>query len=361
MSSVDVVVPCYNYAHYLKFCVDSVLSQRDVSVRVLIIDDKSTDGTPDVCRELADKDSRVTFRRHEVNQGLIGTANEGLIGWAAADYTVLLSADDALTPGSLARAVAVMNAHPEVGMTYGMSLIINEGDVHMEVVDAAKPTYQILSGPQFIRRSCEAGNPVPSPAAVVRTSVQHELGGYSPKMRHTSDMEMWMRIATRYSIGAIRETQALYRVHSSNMHLTYQQPVLGDRNERMETCLHVFENWRGAEVPGFVTWMSQMRRSFGLEAYYLAGRAFERGDEEGYRACLAFAEKYDPALTYSAVWWKLRARRLLGPGLSFQLRKAVSRLRGGPEVQSGPDWTEANLAWGQSGQEFGWWPGYGQN
>ena len=46
MSSVDVVVPCYNYANYLPHCIDSILSQRDTNVRVLILDDASPDNTP---------------------------------------------------------------------------------------------------------------------------------------------------------------------------------------------------------------------------------------------------------------------------------------------------------------------------
>ena len=47
MSRVDVIVPCYNYGRFLRECVESVLSQP-VDVRVLIIDDASTDDTPQV-------------------------------------------------------------------------------------------------------------------------------------------------------------------------------------------------------------------------------------------------------------------------------------------------------------------------
>ncbi|WDR02949.1 glycosyltransferase family A protein [Devosia algicola] len=48
MTTVDIVVPCYNYARYLGQCVESVLSQQKVSVRVLIIDDCSTDNSAEV-------------------------------------------------------------------------------------------------------------------------------------------------------------------------------------------------------------------------------------------------------------------------------------------------------------------------
>ena len=98
MASVDVVIPCYNYAKYLPRCVASVLSQEGVDVRALIIDDCSTDETPAVGAALAQQDARVLYRRHAKNMRHIATYNEGLIDWASADYCLLLSADDLLAP-----------------------------------------------------------------------------------------------------------------------------------------------------------------------------------------------------------------------------------------------------------------------
>ncbi len=62
--SVSVVVPSYNYAHYLEGCVHSIVSQPGVEVEVLIIDDCSQDDTPAVATRLAENDTRITFRRH---------------------------------------------------------------------------------------------------------------------------------------------------------------------------------------------------------------------------------------------------------------------------------------------------------
>ncbi|MGY4472207.1 glycosyltransferase involved in cell wall biosynthesis [Bradyrhizobium sp. LB9.1b] len=98
MSSVDIVVPCFRYGHFLRECVESVLAQSGPELRVLIIDDASPDNTAEVAEELARSDPRVDYRRHTSNQGLIATANEG-IAWARADYMLLLSADDYLLPG----------------------------------------------------------------------------------------------------------------------------------------------------------------------------------------------------------------------------------------------------------------------
>src|SRR5436190_991816 len=103
MASVDVFVPCYNYARFLRECVGSVLAQEGVDVRVLILDDSSTDDSEQVGRALAAEDPRIEYRRHEKNRGHIATYNEG-VEWIAGDYAMLLSADDMLAPGALARA-----------------------------------------------------------------------------------------------------------------------------------------------------------------------------------------------------------------------------------------------------------------
>ena len=84
MSSIDVIVPCYNYAHYLRECVESVLGQSHSDVRVLIIDDASPDDTANVAAALSAADARVAVITHERNKGHIATYNEG-IEWAAAD------------------------------------------------------------------------------------------------------------------------------------------------------------------------------------------------------------------------------------------------------------------------------------
>ena len=105
MGSVSVVVPCYNYGLFLEDAITSVLDdQEGVDVRVLIIDDASSDDSAEAARKIAARDPRVEVTVHATNKGHIATYNEGLLEWADGDYCVLLSADDRLTPGALRRA-----------------------------------------------------------------------------------------------------------------------------------------------------------------------------------------------------------------------------------------------------------------
>src|SRR5689334_17262922 len=82
LPTVDVVIPCYNYGHFLPGCVNSVLSQLGVDVRILIIDDSSPDDSAAVGQHLATQHEAVTFRRHDTNKGHIATYNEGILDWS---------------------------------------------------------------------------------------------------------------------------------------------------------------------------------------------------------------------------------------------------------------------------------------
>jgi glycosyltransferase involved in cell wall biosynthesis len=76
--TVTVVIPCFNYGHYLPLALASALDQPGVDVDVIVIDDASTDGSSTVVRELGTADERVRAVVHEHNRGHIATYNEGL-------------------------------------------------------------------------------------------------------------------------------------------------------------------------------------------------------------------------------------------------------------------------------------------
>jgi glycosyltransferase involved in cell wall biosynthesis len=116
--TVTVVIPCYNYARYLRESVSSALGQSEVDVDVVIVDDASTDDSQAVAQELAQRDPRVTVLAHHRNLGPVQTFNAGLAR-ASGEFVARLDADDLLTNGSLGRAAAVMTRHPEVGLVYG--------------------------------------------------------------------------------------------------------------------------------------------------------------------------------------------------------------------------------------------------
>jgi glycosyltransferase involved in cell wall biosynthesis len=216
MHSFDLVIPCYNYGNYLSECIASILNQQDCSVRILIIDDASHDGSAEAASRLAARDSRIDLIIHPKNVGHISTFNEGIV-WAQQEYFLLLSADDVLAPGALKRAGEVLAANPNVAFVYGRAIRFR-GQTPAIVESSLRLPPRIIPGWQFIAEICaNPRNPVDTLSAVVRTSVQKKVGPYKLDLPHAGDLEMWLRCATAGDVGKIDWVQGLRRLHDRNM------------------------------------------------------------------------------------------------------------------------------------------------
>jgi glycosyltransferase involved in cell wall biosynthesis len=318
--SVSVVVPCYNYGHYLPSCVESVLSQEGVDVRVLIIDDASPDGSGEVALRLAAEDPRVETRIHEHNKGHIATYNEGLLEWADGDYCVLLSADDELTPGSLARSVKVLEEHPEVGFVYSHSPEWVEGTPR-PAVRTRSAGVAIWKGLDWFRIVSKLGYCVTSPpTVVVRTKVHQQVGGYFPELPHTGDFELWLRLAAVADVAYLKGVdQALYRVHSTQM--TTTRPPLVDLQHRKAAFDTVWE-LHGDVVPGAARLRRIAERKMAKEALWRACRAYERRrmDTVPHEGLAEFAREVYPDYKRLPEYWGLRWRQQVGPKLTPYLQ-----------------------------------------
>lgn len=278
LPTVDVVIPCYNYGHFLTLCVESVLAQQGVSVRALVIDDASPDDTTVVGQQLAARHNAVEFRRHDVNKGHIATYNEGLLGWSTADYVVLLSADDMLAPGALQRAIRIMEADKSVGMVYGRTLHFeHQNELPQTAEDDAG--FDRFLGTDWIEKRVHAGNNViTSPEVVVRGSIQKRVGGYRPELPHSGDLEMWMRIAAVSNIAYVRNVQAYYRVHSSSMQRTKYRSSFVDLVHRKAAFDRFFEYHPSFGTP--TNWHRTVNRTLAREALWDACRAYDHNQVE---------------------------------------------------------------------------------
>jgi glycosyltransferase involved in cell wall biosynthesis len=300
--TVSVVIPCYNYGRYLAECVQSVLNQSDVCVDILIIDDASPDGSAAIVRRLAEQDDRVRAICHEKNVGHIGTYNEGLAE-ATGDYSVLLSADDLLTPGCLARATSLMETYPSVGLTYGFS--IKCSDSELPPARSTAKSWIIWSGHSWIADRCRSGhNVLRSPEAVMRTSVLREVGVYyRSDLPHTGDFEMWMRAATVSDVAYIGGAdQAYYRIHQHNMHhSTYD--LLADMAGRLSAFDTVLDE-RADLLADSDSLRDTAHRTLAVEALRHGISAYARGvaDRRMVAKFLEFALVTYPAIKQLSEW-----------------------------------------------------------
>lgn len=245
---VTVVVPCYNYARFLPDAVASALAQEGVDIEVIIVDDASKDESLRVAEALAAAEPRITVVAHERNQGHIATYNDGL-SRATGRYVTLLSADDLIAPGALARAAALMESNQRVGMVYGLPRDFTDlpgftdpspGTAHHE-----HTSWTIWKGQNWISLACARGrNFILSPEVVMRTATVLGIGGYNPSLPHSGDLEYWLRAAASWDIGRINgPVQAYYRVHGANMHETRFAGAAVDLQHRLD-AFRVLEDTR---------------------------------------------------------------------------------------------------------------------
>jgi hypothetical protein len=335
--SVGVIVPCYRYASVLEGCVDSVLAQEGVDVRVLIADDCSPDEAPLVGRRLAQRDRRVTYRRSPENRGLIATANAGLEWAVEHDYVVLLSADDLLVPGALQRAVQVMEERPGVGMVYGHAVYAHAGRPLPEPSGRWRAT-DVWSGADWIRLRCRsAQNCISSPEVVVRASIARAVGGYDPSCFHTSDLNMWLRIAAVSDIAYVRGTpQAIYRIHADSMLRSDAGPLVDLRERR--AAFDSFFAKCGEQLEGADELRAMAGRALARQALWRASRAIDRGLVDGpdgvpVDELVAFARDVHPDAERLREWRGFQLRRRIGAGRSawfppFVATGAAHRVRG---------------------------------
>ena len=305
MSRIDVVVPCYNYGAFLRECVDSVTRQSHRDLRVLIIDDASTDETPSVAAAIAAEDDRVEVQRHATNHGHIDTYNEG-ITWAEGHYWLLLSADDFLLPGAIERAVGALDAYRDLGLIYGAFAQFSSreslpyqiwrpsGSLDPVATLPAEPVASRevhLWGAAALIDRLIVGNHIAVATAVARVDVQRKIGPYRNDLKHAGDLEMWLRFALQSKVGYIDSLQAVYRQHDQNMSTGY----LGYRDFRQRVRafdLHMDEI-RGL-APNGGELVRQINRRHAIKATKWAARSLLGGRFKQLKELCGYAMRTKP-------------------------------------------------------------------
>lgn len=315
LPTVSVVIPCYNYGRYLEGCVRSVVTQTGVRVRILIIDDASTDGSADVARALEGELDEVETRVHAPNKGHIATYNEGLLEWADGEFVTLLSADDELTPGSLERSVSLMRSNPAVGMVYGgIEEFRSSGTVSTTAGRPGPPI--VYDGKRWLARRCrEAVNTVPTPGTVLRTTVQKKVGGYDATLPHAADLHMWLRVAVVADVGYVRGVpQGRYRLHDTSMSGEVYSQSLGDIAQRKLVFDDLFAK-HGPEMSAAGIDREHTYRRLASQPLWWACRAYEKGRPKAAEvaAWSEFAARTYPSYRELPAHRALRRRQALGP------------------------------------------------
>ena len=206
---VSIVVPTHNYGHFLPQALDSVLSQMDVDLEVIIVDDGSTDETSEVIAGYAGLVSSI----RQDNRGLPAARNTGL-ALARGEFLVFLDADDILGPGVLASQRTFLQGRPRTEMTVCRSFFFETLDEHD--VPLKRGQWHLFESDLDVHL-CHF-NIAPPHAFMLRSRVCERIRPFDSSLKACEDHDFWFRASLAGSSPeANPDGFVFYRRHAGSM------------------------------------------------------------------------------------------------------------------------------------------------
>jgi glycosyltransferase involved in cell wall biosynthesis len=207
--AVTVVIPTHNRKQLLLRTLDSVLRQRDVDLKVVVVDDCGTDGTADAVEGLGHGNVRVI--RHERNGGVSAARNSGL-GVVDTPWVAFVDDDDLCSPdkiGAQIDSVAGMAGSQwscvgAVGVDANLSVISQH----------AAPESGDISGELLQRNAIPGGGS----GVLLCTSLAREVGGFDESLSIVADWDFYLRLSLRSPVAAVNRPLVAYYVHQDSMY-----------------------------------------------------------------------------------------------------------------------------------------------
>jgi glycosyltransferase involved in cell wall biosynthesis len=203
-------MPVRNGERYLPEAMESILGQTFADFELVVIDDESTDATPELLAGYRSRDDRIrVVRKH--SEGLVAALNHGC-AIARAPYVARMDVDDIAAPERLEHQLGYLAEHPEVALLgTGHTEIDGEGRIlgttsypaSMEAVAERLPT-----------KNCFA-----HPTVVFSRAVFDAVGGYRAALLHAEDYDLWLRMSDGHPVANLAAPLLAYRVHPGSVSL----------------------------------------------------------------------------------------------------------------------------------------------
>ena len=208
---LTVLTTVYNAERYIAQAIESILVQDFTDFEYLIIDDGSTDGTPEILRSLAQRDPRIRVDRIAQNVGMAKALNRGL-QLARGEYIGKQDGDDLCRPSRLRAQVELLDRRPDVALVSANFSDIDAqgrwaGDWIIEN-PPARVSYLLIFSNAATGAGCQG---------MFRLETARELGGFSEALEASIDYEFWTRLVRRGSFVILSQVGLIRRLHDNQM------------------------------------------------------------------------------------------------------------------------------------------------
>jgi len=194
---VSVIIPCYNYGHFLCETLENIQLQTYQNLECIIVDDGSTDNTKEIVQSYVSKDTRFRYFRQR-NKGTSSAKNNG-IRIATGEFIQFLDADDLLNKKKLEVQVLFLINNPDVDIIYG----------DVRYFDSDNPTRRsksfdlkdqawmpnVSGKDEVILKPLLINNIMVISAPLIRRKVFANVGEFNDKLKGCEDWDLWIRCA----------------------------------------------------------------------------------------------------------------------------------------------------------------------
>lgn len=278
---VAVLMAVYNDARFLRAAIDSILAQTYADFTFLIIDDGSSDATPDILA--GEADPRVEVLRQE-NAGLTASLNRGLaiLRERGVRYVARQDGDDLSTADRLARQVSYLEAHPGVAACGANARYIDFDDrvIGTSVVPLSSRLIR-----WELRRNLRG---MIHSATTFRIDALAAVNDYRSEFRHGEDFDLFVRLAERFDLANL--PQFLYRIR-----LDPESLSVGNQERNTMYCLWALDGARRRKEGRPERSLAEFERSMGGWGRFVLARErlvlawWRRSMHDGRRWALAAA------------------------------------------------------------------------
>jgi glycosyltransferase involved in cell wall biosynthesis len=218
MPRISVVMPVYNVERFVSLAILSVLRQTWQDWELVIVDDGATDASPEIIAGF--RDPRIRIIRQQ-NRGLAGARNTG-IRHARGEILAFLDSDDLWAPDKLARHVEHLDAHPDVGVSFAPSRLIDDDGHWLGLVQT--PMLTNITPADILCRNPIGNGSAPVIRRIVFDDIAYEgapkeTWWFDETFRQSEDIECWMRIAlqTAWRFEGLPAPLTDYRVSTAGL------------------------------------------------------------------------------------------------------------------------------------------------
>ena len=210
---VSVIIPAFNVEKYIEETVSSVLNQTYTNFEIIVIDDSSTDKTPEIIENISKKNSRVKLFSIE-HAGRPAVPRNFGISKAHGELIAFLDSDDLWAKEKLSAQIGILEKYPELIFVYSMRVTFGK-------VSLFSPHYEVLPLLHKAARSYDdlisKGNSITCSSVLIKKKYLEEVNGFDedPELKAVEDYDLWLRLSKSGSFGFIPRIHTYYRVHSA--------------------------------------------------------------------------------------------------------------------------------------------------